>query len=188
MCPLAVTFVVAAGCCPPPEPQYATCTAAPPKQQAQPQPPRNLPAPVLGRFQEPRGRTEPVSEMITEPPRGLPGPKVDEVPVTREPHAPPRSAQSFDTLPDEIVMRLLETHRAAFVRCFKKQVQADPTELSFKVRVHVEIDEQAKIMRVTTNAGSSTLDACLQRAVAWIKFPAGGRPVAVDLPLIFRAN
>ena len=206
MRPVLVTFAVAAGCCPPPEPQYvATCKPAPvPVARAQtsaqtqtqaqvPARPRNLPAPVLGRFQKPDARPDataepPKREMITEPPVALPGPKVEEVPVQREPLVPSKPLAPADRLPDEIVMRLLETGRAAFVRCFKKAIAADPTEVSFKVELHVELDDKAAITSSRTDSTNPTLNACLVRSAAWLKFPATGRRVVVELPLFYRAE
>lgn len=125
-------------------------------------------------------------ETITEPPRALAGPKLDEVPVRREPLVPPPPPPAVDTLPDEVVLRLLETGRAVFVRCFKKAIAADPTELSFKVRVHVELDAAGAITAARTDTTNPTLDACLARSVRWLKFPATGRPAAADLPLFYR--
>ena len=93
-----------------------------------------------------------------------------------------------DTLPDEVVMKLLEGGRAAFVRCFKKAVQADPTTLSFKVRVHVELDGDGAITTANADTSDAALAGCLVRSVAWLKFPASGRAVAVELPLFYRAQ
>jgi len=186
-----VTAVFAAGCCPPlPEPRVPSASA-----------PRNLPAPVLGRFEKPRvdelagpPASEVKREMLTEPPVALPGPKLDEVavprePIAPEPVAPPEPAlPPADRLPDDVVVRLLEAGRAAFVRCFKKAIDADPTEPSFKVRVHVELDASAVITLARTDAPTPALDACLVRSIRWLKFPATGRRVAVDLPLFYRGE
>ena len=185
MCPLLLIAIGVAACCPPLEPQYAP---------ARP-PPKRIPAPVLGRFQKPPERAPakadpPVKrEMITEPPLGLPGPKLDEVPVKRETLAPPKpAALPTARLPDEVVMRLLETGRAAFVRCFKKAIAADPTELSFKVRLRVELDDNAAITGAHTDSPNPVLDACLSRSAAWLKFPAAGKRVVVELPLFYRGE
>jgi hypothetical protein len=184
-----------AACCPPPEPQYVgACKIAPaPVVAPAPAPPKHLPAPVLGRFQKPSqpgaSKQPPKREMITEPPMGLPGPKLDEVPVERESLAPPkRAALPTATLPDEVVMRLLETGRAGFVRCFKKAIAADPTELSFKVKLRVELDENAAITGAHTDSTNPALDGCLSRSAAWLKFPAAGKRVVVELPLFYRGE
>ncbi len=192
---------IAAGCCPPlppghpslaaPAPASAVVTPAPHARPALTSRPRSIPAPVLGRFQQRQPAVRPVDEApvretITEPPHALPGPKVEEVPVTREPLVPPKPAPPADLLPDEVVLRLLETGRAVFVRCFKKAIAADPTQLSFKVRLHVELDEAGTITVARSDATNPTLDACLSRSVRWLKFPATGRPAAAELPLFYR--
>lgn len=184
---------VASACCPrlpgpgfpvpppPPEPTGASTSAGP----------APAPPPIVTRYQQAASSTTPPAEPIDretlkEPPVGLPGPKLDEVRVPRESLAPPVAPAPADTLPDEVVVRLLETGRAAFVRCFKKAVAADPTELSFKVRLHVELDAAGAITAAHTDAGNKTLDACLTRAARWLAFPATGNRVVVDLPLFYR--
>jgi hypothetical protein len=146
---------------------------------------------VLSRFQQPtppaRAPT-PERESITEPPDGLPLPKTGEVPVPREPLVPPRAAPPTATLPDEVVLQLLEHGRAAFVRCFKKALADDPTEVSFKVKLHVELDENGAITASSTDTTNAKLDQCLVRMAAWLKFPASGKRVGVELPLFYRAQ
>lgn len=196
-----------AGCCPPPEPQYAECGCGGPPAAAQtiaartpapavphhaPAPPstRAIPAPVMSRFQQPSGGTPraPMKrEMLTEPPVALPGPKLEETP-RRESLAEPKPPAPTDTLPDEVIMKLLEHGRTAFVRCFKKAINEDPTELSFKVKVHIVLDSNGAITSATTDATNQKLDACLTRMTAWIKFPASGKPIAVELPLFYRGE
>jgi hypothetical protein len=166
---------------PPPEPTVARATADAPTP----------PPPNVTRYQQAASSTTPAPEpinreMIKEPPVGLPGPKLDEVPVPRESLAPPVAQAPADTLPDEVVVRLLETGRAAFVRCFKKAVAVDPTQLSFKVRLHVELDAVGAITAASTDADSQTLDACLTRTARWLAFPATGNRVVVDLPVFYR--
>lgn len=194
---VAAVTCIAAGCCPrsaappfpvPPPPPAAARSSA----QA---PPRSIPAPVVGRF---HGQPSPADvptpesplnrETITEPPRALPGPKLEEVPIVREPLPAPRPQLPLATLPDEVVMRILETGRVVFVRCFKKAIAADPTELSFKVRLRVELDDSGAITAATTDAANAALDACLTRAARWLRFPESANRVAVELPLFYRAE
>jgi hypothetical protein len=125
--------------------------------------------------------------MLTEPPVALPGPKLEETP-RRESLAEPKPPAPTDTLPDEVIMKLLENGRTAFVRCFKKAINEDPTELSFKVKVHIVLDSNGAITSATTDATNQKLDACLTRMTAWIRFPASGKPIAVELPLFYRGE
>jgi hypothetical protein len=151
---------------------------------------RPLPAPVMSRYQQPKvlppTSSPPNRESITEPPPGLPLPKVDEERVARESPAQPRPPSPTDTLPDEVIMRLLEGGRSAFVRCFKKAINEDPSELSFKVRLRVEVNGEGKMTVATTDSTNKTLDTCLVRMAAWLKFPASGKPIAVELPLFYQ--
>jgi hypothetical protein len=193
----ALVAGAAAACCPPPEPVEPGSCSGPPAV-VHPTPPvahspapRAIPAPVLGRFQQPRPPTkvDPKREMITEPPVMPPGPRPDEVPARRETLAPPAAPlPPADRLPDDVVVRLLETGRAAFVRCFKKAIAADPTELAFKVRVHVEVDAAGAITAARTDATNPALDACLARSTGWLAFPATGKRVVVEFPLLYRGE
>ena len=114
-------------------------------------------------------------------------PKAED-PARRETLAPPARPAPHDRLPDEVVIKLLETGRAAFVRCFKKAVQNDPTTISFKVRVRVELDSDGAITTANADTTDTALAGCLVRALGWLKFPASGKSVAVELPLFFRAE
>jgi len=149
-----------------------------------------MPAPVMSRYQQPTTlpptSSPPKREAITEPPRGLPLPKVDEEHLVRQSPAEPKRPSPTDTLPDEVIMRLLEGGRAAFVRCFKKAINEDPSELSFKVKLHVELDARGAITSVSTDATSKTLDTCLVRMAAWLKYPASDKPIVVELPLFYQ--
>jgi hypothetical protein len=152
---------------------------------------RAMPAPVLSRYQQPV--TPPVSsppkrESITEPPPGLPLPKVDEERVARRSPAAPRPPLPSDTLPDEVVLRLLDTGRGAFVRCFKKAIDENPIDRSLKVKLRVELDGSGALKRASTDATSATLDTCLARIVTSLQFPASGKPITVEMPLFYQAD
>ena len=152
---------------------------------------RAMPAPVLSRYQQPVAPpvvSPPKRESITEPPPGLPLPKVDEEPVLRRSPAEPRPPLPSDTLPDEVVLRLLESGRAAFVRCFKKAIDRNPIETSFKVKLRVELAADGALKRASTDAATTTLDACLARIVGSLQFPASGKPITVEMPLFYQAN
>lgn len=128
-------------------------------------------------------------EMLKEPPLvPPPGPKTEPAPPPRERLAPRAPTAQLARLPDDVVMRLAETGRAAFVRCFKKAYNADPTVASFKVRVHVELDPDGAITTANADTTDQTLAGCLVRSLGWLKFPASGKPVAFDLPLFYRAE
>jgi hypothetical protein len=152
---------------------------------------RAMPAPVLSRYQQPAAppvSSPPKRESITEPPPGLPLPKVDEERVARRSPAEPRPPLPSDTLPDEVVLRLLETGRGAFVRCFKKAVDQNPIDRSLKVKLHVELDANGELKRASTDATTTALDICLARIVGALQFPASGKPITVEMPLFYQAD
>ena len=188
-----VTVVVGTtGCCPPPEADEPVSPVPPPVQARTIPPTRTIPPAKLGRFEvqppAPKAK-EPNREMLKEPPLVPPiGPKVEDGPRPREQVAPREPRPMFDTLPENVVLELLETYRASFVRCFKLAIKRDPLTSSFKVKVHVELDYEGAIMSTKSDAIDQELGACLVRATGWMKFPASGKPVAVDLPLFYRAE
>jgi hypothetical protein len=128
----------------------------------------------------------PTRESMTEPPGPPPsGPKSEE-PKQRETLAPAARPAPADTLPEDVVMRLLDTGRTAYVRCFKKAVESDPTTVRFKVKIHVELDPVGEITVVNADTTDTTLASCLVRATRWLPFPAVGKRIAVDLPLFYQ--
>lgn len=189
---IAASMLAIAACCPPPEPVEPSAAPPPP---AVPPPivmrAHTIPAAVLSRFEQPRPtpQVDPIKrDTIKEPPLVPPAePKTETIPPREvlEPRVPPVQP---DTLPDEVVLRLIETGRAAFTRCFKKAIATDPTVVSFKVRVHVELAADGAFTSVTSDAIDTALGACLTRATRWLPFPASDRPVAVDVPLLYRAE
>ena len=188
---IAIAAVIA-GCCPPPEPDEPIGSLGEPTPNPQA---RTIKPALLGRFERPDAsiqtppREEPKREMIKEPPLVPPaGPKAEPDLTRRQTLAPPERTVRADTLPDDVVIKLIEAGRPAFVRCFKKAVQVDPTTLSFKVRVHVELDGDGVVASAHADTNDTALAACLVRSLGWLKFPASGRIVAVDLPLFYRAE
>jgi hypothetical protein len=165
---------------------------------------REMPPPVLSRFEQPRAviatparpaiNRDSVSGPPPPPPPPLPSaqtqPKPDEVSSPRESlvQPTPKPPSPTATLPDDVVIGLLETGRAAFVRCFKKAIAADPTELSFKVKLHVELDAAGAITASRTDSANKDLDTCLVRMAAWLKYPVSDKGVVVELPLIYQGS
>ncbi|HEX5061586.1 MAG TPA: hypothetical protein VFV99_19595, partial [Kofleriaceae bacterium] len=177
---IAIAIAVA-GCCPLPEADEPK-VPPPPKQQA----PlytiaKEIPPAKMGHFehQPPKAPVVPTNrEMLKEPPLVPPAAPKNELPTRRETAAPPSAPTAqLDRLPDDVVMKLAETGRAAFVRCFKKAYQADPNQLSFKVRVHVELDGDGALTTANADTTDQALAGCLVRSLGWLKFPAAGKPV-----------
>ena len=195
-------MIVVAACCPPTRTRpavflvmgRATCTDTRERTPA-------LPAPVPSRFERPavappsavtapHPDPKPAVLAVPAPPPVVPpaGPKREIDLSHRETLAPPPPPAVADRLPDDVVMRLLETGRAVFVRCFKKAVARDPLTTSFKVHVHVDLDGNGAITSAHADTADPELARCLTRAAGWLRFPASGRVFAVDLPLFYRGE
>jgi hypothetical protein len=101
-----------------------------------------------------------------------------------DPPKPPVTRRA--RLSDESAIRLIESGRALFVRCFKQAYVIDPTVTSFKVHLYVDLDAGGVVTSTTTDAAMPELAACLTRAAKWLRFPETEQPVAVDLPLVYR--
>jgi hypothetical protein len=185
---LLALAVIGAAACGPPKDKNDPGFPVPPPPPPDPTT-RAMPAPVMSRYQQPTAlptSTPPKRDSITEPPLGLPLPKRDEERVVRETPAEPRQPSTTATLPDEVILQLLERNRAAFVRCFKKAIEDNPYEASFKVKLRVEVDGSGALKSATTDASRTSLDACLLRVAAWMDFPASTGPVSVELPLYYQ--
>jgi hypothetical protein len=90
------------------------------------------------------------------------------------------------TLPDEVVVRAMEPMRPLFVRCFKRAIDADPTTVSFKVRLRLEVDATGMVEGASSDASDPGLATCLIRIGRAVRFPAPNRRAVVELPLIYR--
>lgn len=101
---------------------------------------------------------------------------------------PPEPTVPRVLLPEEAIVRAMDVGRIAFVRCFKKAIDADPTVVSFKVRLHVELDPDGKITHTSTDAEDPDLSRCLERAAYRLPLPAPGQLGVVDLPLFYRPD
>jgi hypothetical protein len=91
-------------------------------------------------------------------------------------------------LSDESTIRLIESGRALFVRCFRQAYALDPTVSSFKIHLYVDLDPGGVVTSTTNDATTPELAACLARASKWLRFPSTEQPVAVDLPLVYRVE
>lgn len=148
---------------------------------------RLVPSVVLGGFEhDTMVKIAPVHASLHEAPPEPIEPKTEPT-LPREVLQQPRTpGASRARLPDEVVMRLLESGRAVFVRCFKKAYEADATVVSFKVHVYVETDATGVLTSARADTPNAVLATCLTRAAGYLRFPASDGPVAVDLPLIYQ--
>jgi hypothetical protein len=101
------------------------------------------------------------------------------------PPAPPRP-QTMITLPDEVVVRAIDSGHQAFLTCWARAQRSDTPPTAGKVRLHLEIDEQGRVAAAASDSDSPALARCLAVVAYRLPFPAPGRPAVVDLPVMFR--
>jgi hypothetical protein len=99
---------------------------------------------------------------------------------------PPPRPHTLITLPDEVVMRAIDTGHQAFLTCWARAQRSDTPPTAGKVRLHLEIDEQGRVAAVASDSDSPALARCLAVVAYRLPFPAPGRPAVVDLPVMFR--
>ena len=124
-----------------------------------------------------------VSLLVSIPWRWLPSFEIaPALPVPAEAPAPAPTAR----LPDEIVLRVLDTGRAAFTGCWRRAHAADPLLETTKVTIRVELDDTGRVRAITHDAPSAKLGGCLALVARSLRFPAT-RPAVAEFPLIFDA-
>jgi hypothetical protein len=90
------------------------------------------------------------------------------------------------TVPDEVVVRALNTMQSAFVACFKRASRNDPLMGATRVKVHLELDPAGGVVVVQTDTDNWDLARCLTIVAKRLPFPPPGAPAVVDFPLFFR--
>lgn len=134
---------------------------APPRPTATPPPPAAPPIATTPRREEPTGR-EPL------------GPR---------PPAPPPASRAV--IPDEVIMRAVRTLHPTFVACWRRAQRNDPTLVSARVRISLEVDATGAVTSSRTDAEDVKLSRCLAGVARKLAFPSLGRAAAVDVPLFF---
>lgn len=110
-----------------------------------------------------------------------------EAPPDRVASPPPRTPPVRTiTLADEVVVKAMAVGQTAFLRCWARAQRADPTLISTKVRLHLEIDGTGKVTASQSDTDSPALASCLAVVARQLPFPAPGQAAVVDLPLMFR--
>jgi hypothetical protein len=113
-------------------------------------------------------------------------PKTSDGPVKRERLDGQRPPMRPITLPDEVIVRAMEPLRPLFVRCFKKAIDADPTVVSFKVRLHLDVNAIGFVTNAKADTDDEGLAACLSRLGRGVRFSVADQPAVVDFPLIYK--
>jgi len=102
------------------------------------------------------------------------------------PAAPAPPLDHAIRLPEEVVLRLLDTGQPAFLRCWARAQREDPSLLTAKITVHLELDANGAVQRITTDAAVGTFGNCISAVSSHLPFPAPGRAAIVEFPLLFR--
>jgi hypothetical protein len=130
------------------------------------------------------GMIEPEPDWMKPPPKPY-GPKTEGDAPRRTTLGTTRPTTARITLPDEVIVRVMDSGRPAFQHCFKRAIDLDPG-VTYKVRLHVELDEVGKVVTATADAPDAGLTSCLGRVARALRYPAPGKPAVLDLPLFFR--
>lgn len=98
---------------------------------------------------------------------------------------PPPAPVRMTSLPDDVVIRVMNAGQPAFLRCWARAQRIDGFGAP-KVRLHLEVDAAGRVTASTSDAESPALSRCLNVVARQLAFPAPGTPAVVDLPLIFQ--
>jgi hypothetical protein len=154
---------------PAPEPRPAPPTPAPAPRSPAPAPPLvTPPAP------SPAPRTPPLA---TAPRR--------EEPTAREtlgPKKPPPARVAFS---DEVIVSAVRVLQPTFTACWKRAQRNDPSLVTARVRIFLEVDADGAVTASRTDAEDERLGTCLANVSRKLAFPAPGKAVALELPLFF---
>jgi hypothetical protein len=88
-------------------------------------------------------------------------------------------------LSDEVVLRALDERQAAFMRCFERAQRLDG-QGSVEVKLHLEIDALGVVRAASNDAINDRLRTCVTAVALHLVFSEPGRPVVLDIPLMFR--
>lgn len=156
---------------PAPEPPLP---APPPPPAPAPRPPAPAPPLVTPPAPSPPPRTPPLAT----------APRRDE-PTAREtlgPKKPPPPRVAFS---DEVVVGAMRVLQPTFTACWKRAQRNDPSLVSARVRLFLEVDAGGAVTASRTDAEDERLGACLANVSRRLAFPAPGKAVALELPLFF---
>jgi hypothetical protein len=109
-----------------------------------------------------------------------------EEPTGREtltPKKPPSSPRAV--VPDEVVMSAVRPLQPTFLACWKRAQRNDPSLVSARVRLSLELDASGAVTSSRTDASDPKLSSCLANVARKLAFPSLGRPAAVEIPLFF---
>lgn len=137
----------------------------------------------------PRRTTDP-GERTAGPPRTPIEPSAitakREAPVERIATAPRAAPLATITLPEEVVIKVMQAGQPFFLRCWDRALRKDPGPPANKVRLRLDVDEHGRVTAAHSDSDSAELAGCLALVGRRLSFPAPGQPAVVELPLMFR--
>jgi hypothetical protein len=86
---------------------------------------------------------------------------------------------------DEVVLRALDERQASFMRCFERAQRMDGIG-RVDVKLHLEVDALGVVRKATNDAINDRLRTCVSAVAMHLVFSEPGRPVVLDVPLLFR--
>jgi hypothetical protein len=89
-------------------------------------------------------------------------------------------------IPDEVVLRTLESGRSAFLGCWKRALKADPMLDAMKIKLRVEIDEFGQVLSVTHDSTSEKLGNCLSGVARSLSYALPPARAVAEFPLFFQ--
>ncbi len=120
------------------------------------------------------------------PPGSAVDPKREHFEERVSPASPAPPLDHAIRLPEEVVLRLLDSGQPAFLRCWARAQREDPSLSTTKIAVRLELDASGKVVHVSTDATIVTLGNCVAAIAAHLPFPAPGQAAIVEFPLLFR--
>jgi hypothetical protein len=96
-----------------------------------------------------------------------------------------KAKQVDGQLADEVVLRALDERQPSFMRCFERAQRMDGVG-RVDVKLHLEVDELGIVSKATNDAINDRLRVCVSAVAMHLKFSEPGRPVVLDVPLMFR--
>lgn len=88
-------------------------------------------------------------------------------------------------LTEDAILRATRAAQPMLAACWRRAQRADPALQYARVLLRIEVDPRGSVASVRTDAEDERFSACLAAVARRLVFPALGRAVPLELPLIF---
>lgn len=99
---------------------------------------------------------------------------------------PPKQPLKPATFPEAVIVRALDALQPAFMRCYLRALENDPSLGPTKVTLHLEVSEFGAVTRARATTDDAKLANCTSIVARGLAFPAAGQAATLDVPLFFR--